>query len=184
MRDVKSVHITQAEGAAAMSTTDTHPPADWRRDRDRPSWARQAWSGLQAAIGWLDERGKGAWIVATVAAFFVAPPLGVALLLFMLGTGRMFSSKHRHGHAMTCGSRRDRMESWRHAKTAMRPSGNRAFDAYKAETLRRLEDEQASFEEFLARLREAKDKAEFDQFMDERARKAQDRTNGTNDEAA
>ena len=44
-----------------------------------------------------------------------------------------------------------------------------AFDAYKAETLRRLEDEQGSFEAFLERLRAAKDKAEFDQFMDERA---------------
>ncbi len=54
----------------------------------------------------------------------------------------------------------------------MRPTGNTAFDAYKADTLRRLEDEQESFEEFLERLREAKDKAEFDQFMDDRARAA------------
>ena len=38
--------------------------------------------------------------------------------------------------------------------------------------LRRLEEEQDAFEAFLQRLREAKDKAEFDQFMDERARAA------------
>lgn len=49
-----------------------------------------------------------------------------------------------------------------------RSSGNRAFDDYKAETLRRLEDEQAEFASFLERLRFAKDKAEFDQFMSER----------------
>jgi hypothetical protein len=48
-------------------------------------------------------------------------------------------------------------------------SGNSAFDAYKADTLRRLEEEQDAFEAFLQRLRDAKDKAEFDQFMDDRA---------------
>jgi hypothetical protein len=47
-------------------------------------------------------------------------------------------------------------------------SGNRAFDEYREETLRRLEDEQKQFEDYLERLRQAKDKAEFDQFMDER----------------
>ena len=49
-----------------------------------------------------------------------------------------------------------------------RASGNRAFDEYEAETLRRLEEEQREFRDFLARLRMAKDKAEFDQFMAER----------------
>jgi len=44
-------------------------------------------------------------------------------------------------------------------------SGNRAFDEYRMETLRRLEDEQNEFREFLDRLRHAKDKEEFDQFM-------------------
>ena len=48
------------------------------------------------------------------------------------------------------------------------PSGNRAFDEYRADTLRRLEDEQREFMEFLDRLRHAKDKGEFDQFMAER----------------
>ena len=44
-------------------------------------------------------------------------------------------------------------------------SGNRAFDDYRAETLKRLEDEQREFKEFLERLRVAKDRAEFDEFM-------------------
>ena len=51
-------------------------------------------------------------------------------------------------------------------------SGNTAFDSYKADMLRRLEDEQQAFESFLERLREAKDKSEFDAFMDERAEAA------------
>lgn len=50
-------------------------------------------------------------------------------------------------------------------------SGNRAFDEYRAETLRRLEEEQREFKEFLDRLRHAKDKAEFDEFMAERRRR-------------
>jgi hypothetical protein len=49
-----------------------------------------------------------------------------------------------------------------------RSSGNRAFDEYRTETLRRLEEEQREFRDFLDRLRQAKDKAEFDQFMAER----------------
>ena len=47
-------------------------------------------------------------------------------------------------------------------------SGNHAFDDYRAETLRRLEEEQPEFSSFLERLRFAKDKAEFDQFMADR----------------
>ena len=43
-----------------------------------------------------------------------------------------------------------------------------AFDEYKVETLKRLEEEQNEFQSFLERLRHAKDKAEFDQFMTER----------------
>jgi len=56
-----------------------------------------------------------------------------------------------------------------------RSSGNRAFDDYRQETLRRLEDEQREFKEFLERLRFAKDRQEFDQFMAER----RDRPNDT-----
>jgi len=44
-------------------------------------------------------------------------------------------------------------------------SGNRAFDEYRQETLKRLEEEQVEFRDFLDRLRHAKDKEEFDQFM-------------------
>ncbi|MCP3970979.1 MAG: DUF2852 domain-containing protein [Rhodobacteraceae bacterium] len=57
-----------------------------------------------------------------------------------------------------------------------RPSGNASFDAFRDDMLRRLEDEQHSFERFLGRLREARDKTEFDRFMEDRAlRLADDR---------
>lgn len=108
------------------------------------------------AEAWLDARGKAAWIVAMVVSFILFWPIGLALLAYMIWSKRMFqgncSSMTRH--------------SMRHMQTT---SGNSAFDAYKAETLRRLEEEQDNFQAFLKRLRDAKDKAEFDQFMNERA---------------
>ena len=120
-----------------------------------------------AAGDWLDQRGKGAWIAAMVLGFILFWPVGLALLAYMIWSKRMFR----------CSSRADAFrERIREKHTAyrygFRSSGNTAFDAYKADTLRRLEDEQQAFEEFLARLREAKDKAEFDQFMEDRARAA------------
>ncbi len=44
-------------------------------------------------------------------------------------------------------------------------SGNRAFDEYRQDTLRRLEEEQVEFKNFLDRLRHAKDKEGVDAFM-------------------
>jgi len=117
---------------------------------------------------WLDDRGKGAWIAAMILGFIFFWPVGLALLAYMIWSKRMFSGcckTNRHHHM----SRRHR-----HHHAAFRSSGNSAFDAYKEETLRRLEEEQENFEAFLERLREAKDKAEFDQFMDDRARRARE----------
>jgi hypothetical protein len=54
------------------------------------------------------------------------------------------------------------------------PSGNRAFDDYRSETMRRLEEEQREFRDFLERLRFAKDKTEFDEFMAERRNRPHD----------
>lgn len=114
------------------------------------------------AENWLDARGKGAWIAAMVLSFIFFWPLGLALLAYMIWSKKMFrscSKRKSHGHAH---------------RYAFKSSGNSAFDAYKSETLRRLEEEQQSLEEFLQRLREAKDKREFDDFMTDRARKARE----------
>lgn len=50
-----------------------------------------------------------------------------------------------------------------------RTSGNASFDAYRNDTLERLETEQENFADFLDRLRDARDQREFDGFMDSRA---------------
>jgi hypothetical protein len=62
----------------------------------------------------------------------------------------------------------ERMRSRMEGRYAGPSSGNRAFYEYRTETLKRLEDEQTEFKDFLDRLRHAKDKAEFDQFMNDR----------------
>ena len=113
---------------------------------------------LGEAQAWLDARGKGAWIAAMVIAFILVWPLGLALLFYMIWSNRM-----------TCSARK-----WSTTGARFRPSGNSAFDNYRDETLKRLEDEQTAFQGFLERLRKAKDQAEFDQFMDDRARRGRD----------
>jgi hypothetical protein len=104
----------------------------------------------------LDEFGKPVWIALMILAFIWWWPLGLAILAFMIGSRRMGCGNHN-------GARR-----WQKA------SGNSAFDDYRAGTLRRLEEEQREFKEFLKRLREAKDRAEFDQFMAERRNRPRD----------
>lgn len=133
-----------------------------------PAVSSQGWLGRAEA--WLDDHGKGAWIAAMVLGFIFFWPVGLALLAYMIWSKRMFAGK--------CATRR---HSYKARYSAMKPSGNTAFDAYKEDTLRRLQDEQDAFEAFLERLRAAKDKSEFDQFMDERARRARD--GGTDDDA-
>src|SRR5262245_49641783 len=108
----------------------------------------------------LDDLGKPAWILLMILGFIYWWPLGLATLAFMIGSGRM-SNWNRGGMS------RWPSEEWRSAGTWWRPSrsGNQAFDDYRAETLQRLEEEQREFQEFLRRLRQARDKQEFDQFM-------------------
>lgn len=144
-----------------------------------------------AVVEKLDELGKPAWIGLIILAFLAWWPLGLSILLFFLGSGRMGCFSHRgmyrgmdrFEHHMgrwqaKMERMQDRMDRLRGRMDRARgrcdwwgeprSSGNRAFDDYRAETLRRLEEEQREFKEFLERLRFAKDRAEFDQFMAER----------------
>ncbi|MFM2354460.1 MAG: hypothetical protein RLZZ528_196 [Pseudomonadota bacterium] len=132
---------------------------------------KRSWLGR--AEDWLDDRGKGAWIAAMVLSFILFWPVGLALLAYMIWSKRMFSKScamsHRHHHHEMHGHMRRGF-----GPMGFRSSGNTAFDAYKADTLDRLQREQDEFESFLARLRASKDKSEFDAYMDERAAAARD----------
>jgi len=115
---------------------------------------------LSRTEAWLDDKGKAAWIAAMVLAFILFWPLGLALLAYMIWSKKM----HCQSKYGTSGCAR--------RSGVGRSTGNSAFDAYRDETLQRLEEEQRNFESFLQRLRDARDKAEFDQFMEERAKEA------------
>jgi hypothetical protein len=132
----------------------------------------------------LDELGKPAWIVLMILGFWFWWPVGLATLAFIYGSGRMSCWNNHHGadhwqrKVDRLQEKMDRMRGrmggggnnwWGSAPS----SGNRAFDEYRTETLRRLEEEQKEFRDFLDRLRHAKDKAEFDQFMAERRSRPQ-----------
>ncbi len=112
-----------------------------------------------AAVNWLDERGKGAWIALMVLGFIFFWPVGLAILGYMIWSNRMFAGKKSKFVGKCSGF-------------GFKSSGNVAFDNYKAQTIRRLEEEQDAFNEFVKRLRESKDKTQFDQFMEERKRNA------------
>jgi hypothetical protein len=127
--------------------------------------------------------------LAILAVFFLGHwmwwPLGLLVLAFIIGSGRMGCWNH---HGMSRWENKmqrmqDKMDRVRAKMDGVRggdwwgtppSSGNRAFDDYRAETLKRLEDEQREFRDFLDRLRFAKDKTEFDQFMAERRNRGHD----------
>ena len=121
----------------------------------------------------LDDIPRPAWIALVVVSFIVFWPIGLALLIYLKWSGRMFCSRHgRYGHWNTPDGRDARQEfrEWRrrHRWSRHSGSGNVAFDEYREETLRKLDEEQREFRDFLDRLRAAKDRAEFDEFMNER----------------
>lgn len=111
------------------------------------------------------------WIAVTVLGFILWWPVGLALLFFTLGSRKMacwsnYDRDRWQSKMERVRSRLDRMErrgfGWGFGPPS---SGNRAFDEYREQTLNRLEDEQREFKDFLARLRQAKDKEEFDAFV-------------------
>jgi Protein of unknown function (DUF2852) len=120
----------------------------------------------------LDDIGKPAWIALMILGFIVWWPVGLVILGFMIWSGRMGCGHGRWGRWRHEGwhGRRGGVEGRRFGRYY---SGNSAFEEYKTETLRRLEDEQQEFMDFLQRLRHAKDKAEFDEFMAERRNRPQ-----------
>ena len=139
---------------------------------------------MSEVVARIDDFGRPAWIALMVIGFIVFWPVGLAILAYLIWSGRMACA--RHGDMATWQQRtaerwerkRERwerkMQSWgEYRGSPLRPSGNRAFDEYRNEALRRLEEEAHEFREFLSRLRHAKDRAEFDEFMREQRNRPQ-----------
>ena len=97
-------------------------------------------------------------VVATAMGFAFLPPAGVLLAAICLWKG--------FGETM------DRKAGTDPSDIGPRPTGNAAFDTCRDRTLRRLTQEQTDFEDFLDRLRRARDRSQFDRFLEARDRAA------------
>lgn len=94
-------------------------------------------------------------IAAIVLGFLVWWPIGIAAIAYILWGGSVDDVVN---------------DGWRKLRTSSTSSGNSAFDDYRKETLKRLEDEQEAFNDFVERLRAARDHEEFERFMAERGK--------------
>lgn len=121
-------------------------------------------------------------IALMVLGFIVWWPLGLAMLAYILW-GEMFGgstdkverfAQRGRAWAEKCGSGNHAFRGHR-GQWGQSTSGNAAFDDYRAEQLRRLDEERRrldeeinAFHDYMANLRKAKDREEFDRFMRER----------------
>jgi hypothetical protein len=117
---------------------------------------------------------RGRWtglnIALMVLGFVVFWPLGLAMLAWIIWGDEIAAKAERaKTHFRGCA---DRAEQW--SAGGISRTGNAAFDEYRTEELKRLEEERrkleamrAEFEGFLAELRRAKDQEEFEGFMRE-----------------
>lgn len=158
------------------------PPNGPATNGSPPPWGSSHW----APPGWhYHGPSRLMGIALTILGFIIWWPVGLVALAFALGRNCMScSSTFNEARQEWREQRRAWKRGWRGfagggTQGRSQGSGNHAFDEYRAETLRRLEEEQQEFTAFLDRLRFAKDKAEFDAFMAERRRNPEPPTNPT-----
>lgn len=121
----------------------------------------------------IDDFGSPAWIALMTIGFMVFWPLGLAILLYVMLSGRMWCRKcgeTARWQRRTAERRRRRDWRTRHwgSHGWLHPSDNGDFAEYRYETLCQLENDAQEFHAFLRRLRMAKDRAEFDEVMRDR----------------
>jgi hypothetical protein len=112
-----------------------------------------------------------------VLGFIIFWPLGLAMLGYILW-GEKFGGSAEKAQAYWnkgCSFVRNTSKQNGFGRADFSSSGNAAFDDYRAEQLRRLEEERArldaeveAFHEYMANLHKARDREEFDRFMSER----------------
>ena len=131
---------------------------------------------------------KPEWSFVTIAlmvlGFIIFWPLGLAMLAYILWGERFGGSAERAEEWVKS------KKSWakgcrNHYRGHRHSSGNVAFDAYREEQLKRLEEERrrldeeiAEFQEYMRNLHMARDREEFDRFMRERGERRHDQNDG------
>lgn len=126
---------------------------------------------MQDMVARLDDWGQPAWITLLVVSFVIFWPIGLAILFYMIWSGRMGcgrNGRRSDWQQRMAGKFERKMNNWGMQAKAYQPTGNAAFDEYRDETLRRLEEEASEFNGFLEQLRKARDRQQFEDFMQDR----------------
>ncbi|MCS6761842.1 MAG: DUF2852 domain-containing protein [Candidatus Devosia symbiotica] len=127
---------------------------------------------------------KPQWSPLTIAlivmGFIIFWPLGLAVLVYIIW-GEKFGGSPEQAQAYFnkgrdwCTSNKHHRHGRHGYRHGMHSSGNVAFDDYRSEQLKRLEEKRArldaeieAFHEYMANLNKAKNREEFDRFMNER----------------
>jgi hypothetical protein len=163
------------------------------QDMGAHDWANGSWRGRSCGVG----RWSPFEIVAMVLGFIVFWPIGLAILGF-----KMWQRRSGYpGDLQTAAQ-----EKWRDARSAMSSgpwamsggpwqgrrgfysgsTGNLAFDEWKSAEIARLEEERRKLQEahrefsaFVENIRRAKDREEFERFMNERRNRPVDGAPGS-----
>ena len=167
---------SQSGGGDASGAREFHPS----------DWADAAWRrGRASTSNWtLFE------VAAMVGGFIIYWPVGLAVLGYKVYQGKMGApdlqttvvDKWRQARSVVgpwveaSNAARTRSDApWNTARRAYTGTGNAAFDDWKAAELGRLEEERRKldvahreFADFLDHMRKARDREEFDRFMNER----------------
>ncbi len=121
---------------------------------------------------------KPKWSFFTIAlmvfGFILWWPLGLAMLAYIIW-GENFGGSAQKAEEFIREKKEWARKYRRHYRGRYNSSGNEAFDEYRDEQLRRLDeerrrldDEVREFSEYMHNLRKARDREEFDRYMDSR----------------
>jgi hypothetical protein len=154
------------------------------QDYGARDWANGSWRGRSCGVG----RWSPFEIVAMVLGFIVFWPIGLAILGF-----KMWQRRSGYSGDLQMAAQ----DKWREARSAMSSggwqapwsgrhglsgsTGNLAFDEWKQTEIARLEEERRKLQEahrefsaFVENIRRAKDREEFERFMNERRNRPAD----------
>lgn len=121
-------------------------------------------------------------VLAMILGFIVFWPIGLAVLAYVLW-GERFGWSGNGDRADRWANKQKQWAGWCQGRNGnsrqsfgfSQSTGNAAFDDYRAEQLRRLEEERkkldeevGQFHEYLRNLRMARDREEFDRYMRDR----------------
>ena len=167
-----------------MSNTQSAYGSDGGREFAANEWANAPWRrGACGGSHW-----SAFEIAAMVLGFIVFWPIGLAILGYKFWQRKNGAPDLQTVAANTWSSARSAMSggsttpwtsgSWMRGFTAP-TTGNRAFDEWKnaelvrlEEERRKLEDAHREFSDYLESVRKAKDREEFERFMNERRNRA------------